>query len=587
MFRGGPTRTGTYVGEPPSQVSRIAWRVQTGGAIRGSLTVAGRVAYAGSTDGVLYALDRDDGGLRWRYDAGSPLASTPAVASGIAIVTGRDGRIHGVDAGTGAGLWQTPTGADLPWPWGGEGFDYYVSSAAIAGDTAYVGAGDGGVYALDARTGEVRWRAATGGRVRGSPAVAEGGVYAGSADGILYAFDAATGDVRWQFRTVGADHDSGTFQFDRRTLQSSPAVRDGMVFVGSRDGGLYAIDAATGALRWRHAHGTSWGIVSPAVAPRVVYAGTSDTRRLYALDAADGTPRWETTLAGWLWASPAVVGDVVIAADHRGIVQARDAATGDARWSLPLPAAVYSSPVPDGELVFVGADDGAVYALGPAEGAVPRRAVYSDPAYRAGASLGSLPDHDRVATFFHQRGYEPLDAAGLAHFLEARITDGAPSVIVFAMDRLPDAVAGDGGGPPLLRRYLEAGGKSVWLGMPPRFVEIDEAGTPVAQRRDLVTALLGVPHDAVELGVYATRLTPEGQCLGLSEPSGPLGWGIAAPVSRVLAVDEPGRAVAWVQEYGHGPHRGFVRLWTSLDRGDLAAFTVVAEEGVLTPPRCP
>ena len=127
----------------------------------------------------------------------------------------------------------------------------------IAGDTLYVGSYDGKFYALDRRTGAPRWKFATGGERRfeakglhgmqpknqtfadpfdmflSSPVVADGVVYFGSGDGNVYALDAAPGDLRWKFRTGDVVH-------------ASPAYADGVVYVGSWDSYFYALDARTG-----------------------------------------------------------------------------------------------------------------------------------------------------------------------------------------------------------------------------------------------------------------------------------------------------------------------------------------------------
>jgi outer membrane protein assembly factor BamB len=86
---------------------------------------------------------------------------------------------------------------------------------------------DNHVYALDASSGELRWRYLTGGRVTSSPAVADGVVYVGSHDNYVYALDASSGELRWRYQT---GHNV-----------SSPAVAGGVVYVGSHDDYLYAI----------------------------------------------------------------------------------------------------------------------------------------------------------------------------------------------------------------------------------------------------------------------------------------------------------------------------------------------------------
>ena len=79
-------------------------------------------------------------------------------------------------------------------------------------------------------TGKEKWRFATGDQVESSPAVANGIVYVGSEDKNLYAIDAVTGKEKWRFAT-------GDW------VDSSPAVANGIVYVGSNDKNLYAIGA--------------------------------------------------------------------------------------------------------------------------------------------------------------------------------------------------------------------------------------------------------------------------------------------------------------------------------------------------------
>src|ERR1035438_7480561 len=98
--------------------------------------------------------------------------------------------------------------------------------------------------------------------VASSPAVANGVVYVGSGDDKLYAFNAATGRLVWSAATSNY-------------LWSSPAVANGVVYVGSDDDKLHAFDAATGEPLWSAATGSSVAS-SPAVANGVVYVGSVD-----------------------------------------------------------------------------------------------------------------------------------------------------------------------------------------------------------------------------------------------------------------------------------------------------------------------
>ena len=84
----------------------------------------------------------------------------------------------------------------------------------------------------------VKWKFHTHGRVVSSPAVVDGVIYVGSTDHNLYAVNLADGSQKWKFKTGSG-------------VNSSPAVAGGLVYFGSYDGNFYAVDAATGQLKWK------------------------------------------------------------------------------------------------------------------------------------------------------------------------------------------------------------------------------------------------------------------------------------------------------------------------------------------------
>jgi len=553
QFRGDAAHLGAYGPGAGDSLAGIAWRFGTGGAVRASVVAAGGVVYGGGSDGVFHALDAATGAERWHADLGSSIGDAPAIAGGLVVVGTRDGRVVALDVAHGRTRWTARTGKDRPMPWGREGFDFWTSSPAMAGGAVYVGGGDGAVYALDLSTGHVRWRAATGGRVRAAPAVAGGTVYAGSCDGSLYALDAATGKPRWRFDSDGRGFDSGHFGFDRKSIYAPAAVAGGRVYVGGRDGKFYALDAATGHELWRSDFGTSWVMGGAALAGDRVYVTTSDGHLVRCLARADGKELWHHATASALWASPALTGGLAIVTDWGGDVLALDAATGAEAWRERLPRAVLTAACPDREHVFVSCDDGGIYAL--ARGARPLvRAVYWDTTLAG--SPKAMQGATEVRDYFRRLGWRVLDGNALVDFLAARARDGAPSTIVCALDGLPDAATADGAdGPPLLRRYLEAGGHVTWLGDPPRV-----SGDPMKDMTSLAQIdraapgkLLGVDFAPGNYDPLPAYPTAGGRAWGLSHAYVTHWAASAASVTTVLARDENGDAGAWVRAYGaHG-----------------------------------
>lgn len=559
-FHADAMHSGVYPATTKPAVAGVEWRVPTGGDVISSPTVAGGVVYIGSGDGSLYALDARTGAARWTFRTGSPVTTSAAVTDGRVYIGSRDGAYYAVDALTGKELWRYRTGPDLPLPWGHESGDHWTSSPTVAKGAVVFGGGDGSVYALDAEKGALRWRARTGGRVHGSPAIAGDRVVVGSFDGSIDSFSLATGKEQWRFATMGDTLDSGKFGYDRRSIQSSPAIAKGLVFVGARDGVLYALDLATGKERWRFDHKISWVNATAAVSDGVVYTASSDAAFIQAVDAETGKERWRANAEVPVWSSPAIAGDYLYAGDWVGRVQCLDRRDGKMQWKFRTGSMILSSPAVSGQLVIVGSTDGSVYALRTADTAV-QRAVFFDSAFIKAARLEGP---DKLAAYFARRDYAQLNAASLQSFMEGRVKDRAPSVVVFAIDFVPEAIASAPLDQSLFRRYLDAGGKVVWVGLPPAIWPRDSTGDYVPSLLALDWAasstLLGIPMDAAIFDNRGVHATTAGLAWGL-----PARWRDAwsvdvAGVTEVLGRDEWGLAAAWFKNYGGAPGTGFVRV---------------------------
>jgi len=586
MFRGEPAHTGASPGTLFSGQGGVRWRARTGDAVRSSPAVSQARVFAGSGDGRLYALDRATGKIVWRFAAGGPVHASPAVAGGLVVAATIAGRIFAVDERSGRLRWSMRTGPALPFNTFPAGdWDLFASSPTVVGSSVVIGTPDGAIQALDLKTGKRRWRVQTQGRVRATPAVEDGLVVAGSFDGRVYAIDLATGAERWVHRTEGDTLDSKKWGFDRRAIQGSAAIADGKVFVGSRDSGLYALDLATGRRLWRFSHRGSWVIGTPAVHDARVFVGSSDGHFFQAVDIASGQEVWRLPTDANVLASPLLAGGMLVVGTYprdkpAGDLIAIDPASGAIRWRLNLDAATVSSPVAFGGELYLGTEDGSIVAVNEVSAGVPRLAVF----YDAGLERDAVAKGSRLAfEYFRDLGYQPLDADSLATFLTARIADGVPSAVVFALDVLPRTVAQVPADTTLFRRYLNAGGKVVWIGPPIDALVHDSTGQPIAYDTKRMEQLIGVPVDSLDYNEYAAHPTAAGARWGLDRAE--RGGSPIAPsaVSEVLAVDEGGMSSAWVRRYRlDRPGSGFVQLWglgASLDR--LPAIRAVAEYGLL------
>ena len=315
--------------------------------------------------------------VKWRFPTGDRVVSSPVWHDEVLYFGSDDGNVYAVDAATGRQLWKRGTGGPVP------------ATPAVADGRVFVGSYDGKFYALDARTGAALWKFLTGGERRfeakglhgmqpsnqtlsdpfdvflSSPVAAQGMVYFGSGDGHLYAVDAATGKLRWKFRTGDVVH-------------ASPAYAGGVLYFGSWDTYLYAVDAATGRQKWRFKSGDDPLIhnqvgfqSSPAVVNGVVYTGCRDAN-LYAIDALSGKEKWHFSTDGsWVVSSPAVSGGkVFFATSDSSLYIVLDAATGKPVLQQQGKAYVFSSPAVAGDVVLLGVLNGTLEARDLASGAL-------------------------------------------------------------------------------------------------------------------------------------------------------------------------------------------------------------------------
>ena len=196
--------------------------------------------------------------------------------------------------------------------------------------------------------GELKWVFSTGAPIHSSPAVADGIVYVGSRDFKLYALDVATGAKRWEYKT-------GSW------VESSPAIVNGVVYFGSNNGRLHALDAYSGEKLWDFK--IKYPIISsPAVADGVVYFGAGDYY-VYALDAVTGKKLWDFETEGCVTSSPVVANGIVYIGSGSKFCYALHALSGKLRLQFKSYYLTFSSPAVSGETVYFMTFNGSLYVV--------------------------------------------------------------------------------------------------------------------------------------------------------------------------------------------------------------------------------
>lgn len=307
--------------------------------------------------------------VAWKYVLRNREASAPTVCDGVVYVeagrngdtTWPEGALHALDARTGRLLWKVATGN------GG------AASPAVAHGLVYFVVDDDVLHALDARNGAPHWtyrlsrsrRDRTRKNLSGSATLSGDSVFfnvthvgkvAGAWVESLHALDARTGRTRWKT--------------DRVQATTSPVVHGGLVFTARYQ--LAALVAKTGAKKWEYTFGEyeddgrrfdDYAVDSPAAADGVLHVATFGGS-FHALDAASGRLLWRFERAGYTArAAPAVANGTVFVGAVDGHLHALDAKTGTERWRFRAEAQVNSTPSVAEDVVYFGDWDGNLYAL--------------------------------------------------------------------------------------------------------------------------------------------------------------------------------------------------------------------------------
>ncbi|WP_149827023.1 PQQ-binding-like beta-propeller repeat protein [Streptomyces tailanensis] len=229
----------------------------------------------------------------------------------------------------------------------------FVLTAATTGGVAYTLWPDSNI-STDKKSprilGKKLWEFTTGGSVNSSPAVEDGIAYFSSQDQYLYAVDTRTGLQKWKSPVrVGLKH-------------SSPAVADGVVYVGSYDRNLYALDAHNGHQQWKFLADDEVES-SPTVADGMVYFN-SMSGIIYAIDAGTGAKRWEYDTGygdyGFVFRPPVAEGLVYVPGglSDGTDLYAIDARTGIARWAARVGIDPSQPALAHGSVYLGGGSDG-------------------------------------------------------------------------------------------------------------------------------------------------------------------------------------------------------------------------------------
>jgi len=323
IFRADVERTGYWPEESVPGAVELAWSIP--GINTGDHTAAkssplyydGTIITPGDT-GTVHSFT-PSGERNWSaslFPSTRGTHSTPAIVEEYVFTAGYDGGVYAFHAETGDTIWRTEVSDAI-----GSSPVYYDGLVYVATEFYTP---SGGMVALDAATGAIRWedtRVTNHAHSQTGLDPAAGVFAAGSNDGSLYVWDLATREFRGTFDTDGA-------------IKGPVCMYDGLAVFGSWDHTVYAVDTATLEEVWRYeADGKVMAGAARHPASGMLVIGSHDGY-VHAMDAATGERQWRFDTGGLVVGSPNVVGDTVLSGSYSTTLYAVDVRSGEQRWSF-------------------------------------------------------------------------------------------------------------------------------------------------------------------------------------------------------------------------------------------------------------
>lgn len=466
-------------------------------------TVAGGTAYVtarrwdGDGSGVVAAVDVESGKSRWELGLDAEPTAPPGVRDGVVYAGTNRGRIYAIDAATGDRRWRESIG------------DWVTRGPTAAADGIYAVVLAKGIVKLT-RDGTVAWRSEAGGQT--NPALTDDVAVVGTREGVV-AVGRDDGQTRWR-----ADTDAG-IEFDVR-------VTNGRVAAGDRYGTLHTFETDSGDRVQRRSFRPA-RMPGPVVGPRTVTGGSRDGGT-YSLLATDGIEFPVSGGAATTGITPAIL-------DGRDVARSESGGTSTADGDLVFGDGTPSSGAddPTGETIFGGGVDGSVFRV--------RTIAYGDvPTGDLGPTPTPAPDADGPTA----TSTPHIDLPELAPIWEARLDTEVRSPVTYA-------------------------GGQAYLGTVAGVVAVDPRDGSVRWRVVLDDAVTGAP--AVDDGrVFA--VTKSGRLVGFTVGdtvpsdaewqldweatlSGGSGAGVSLDGGEVIVATDDGNVVAYTTDGGRAWER--------------------------------
>lgn len=333
---------------------------------------------------------------------------TPAYADGVVYAADRHGLIRALNVENGRTVWSRDVSPRKPFSlfgWWRKGPPARLSGGlTLDGDTLYVGSENGQLFALNTENGDIRWQVQMPGEVVSAPVAGEGHLAAQLGNGIVIALDASTGEEKWRHEEevpplslrgtsspvisaggvmVGTSSgraavlilDDGQMAWDERIatpaggsdlermvdIDANPVVRGDTLYMLAYNGELLALELRSGEVIWRRDYA---GYRTPQITGNRIFLTTTNSH-IAALDRINGNERWRNNdLYGRSLTEVAVLSDYLVTADRFGVVHWLNRENGRLAGRHEVRKdSIQVAPIRAGDYVIVQTVNGRLIAL--------------------------------------------------------------------------------------------------------------------------------------------------------------------------------------------------------------------------------
>jgi len=317
-----------------AEISTV-WKFECEDEIRGTPLFCNRMIFIGAYDNNLYALNASNGEFIWKFATEGGIVCKPAVFEGNIYIGSEDQRLYCINLRSGQEIWSYYSNGPIR------------SSPHIAEGHIFIGSDDAYLHAVNALSGRRAWRVDAGAPVRSTPLLVGEQIYFGTEAGDLFCVDLG-GNIKWRFKA-------------KRALTSSPIYANGIIYVGSVDTLLYALDAKSGYIIWRFRMAKAT-ISTPFITDNYIFTGSVDSH-IYCIDLHSAKEIWNFATDNQVTSSPVTYQDSVYCGSVDGAIYCLEFRTGRLRWKYQTGGPITGTPVIADDVLYFGSTDHKIYAI--------------------------------------------------------------------------------------------------------------------------------------------------------------------------------------------------------------------------------